>query len=368
MKIFYTFIAFLMLSTILFAQTPITITTADMPSTNDTIRYSLTNNIQGQDPTLTGANYVWDYTALTPNSQRIDTFFSVTSTPVAYQFYFNNNIMYPTHKANYALRGQDFVMPPALPIPLSITNVFNFIKNSSSKYENVGFGSKISGIPSSTRNIPTDVEYVFPLNYTDSNFSSSEYLISIPTLAAYGQSMDRTTTVEGWGQLNTPFGSFNVVKVKSVLMKVDTLFLDTLGFGFTFPRPVEIEYKWLANNMNTPVLTVITTAGVVTTIQYQDSARVVGIEELQAMNGLAVFPNPTKDVVFVTFNSKVSGKLNYVIKDITGNVVSNESSLAYPGKNIIKVSMDKQTFKPGVYFLEFELNNQITSKKIVFSE
>lgn len=351
-----------------YSSAQIIITTVDMPVVNDTIRLSITNNIQGNDPILTGANYVWDYSALTPNSQRIDTFFSVTSTPFAYQFYFNNAILYSAYKASYALKGQDFVMPPIVPIPLSITEVFNFQKNSTSKFENVGFGSKISGIPSSTRNIPIDVEYEFPLNYTDSNFSSSKFLVDIPTVAAYGQSMDRSSVVDGWGSIVLPMGTYNVLRVKSVLTKIDTFYLDTLGIGTNFSRPEEIEYKWLANGMSMPLLKIVTTAGVVTTIEYQDTAIFVGINEHEALNGFNIYPNPTTKNVTLTFNSLSGGNLSYAIKDVTGKTIVTKMVKATSGKNNFIIDFTQQHLSNGIYFVEIQMNDLVLTKKMVFSE
>lgn len=369
MKPINVFAAFFLTANLSIAQTPITISTSDMPSSGDTIRYSITNNIQGQDPVLTGANYAWDYSALTPNSQRIDTFFSVTSTPFAYQLYFNNSFSYPTYKASYALRGPNLVMPAGLPIPISITDVFNYKKNSSAKYENVGFGAKISGFPSSTRNIPIDVEYEFPLNYSDSNFSNSKFLVVIPNLAAYGQAMDRETTVEGWGSLTTPIGTFNVLKVKSVLTKVDTLYLDTLGgIPLTFPRPEEIEYKWLANNMNTPVLKVITTAGVVSSIEYQDTAIFVGIKENEFLNGLNIYPNPTKGIVTINFNAIATGNILYSLKDVAGKTILDEKLNVSHGQNNIIIDFAQHHISNGVYFVELQIKDQVIIQKIIFNE
>lgn len=367
MKNFNFFLAFTFTSLLLHAQSPITITDADMPVVNDTIRYNTTTNIQGQDPTLTGANYTWDYSTLTSNSQRIDTFFSVTSTPFAYQFFFNNSFSYPAYKSNYALRGSDIVAPPTLPIPISITEVFNFKKNSSTKYENVGFGAKISGFPSSTRNIPIDVEYQFPMNYTDNHLSNSAFLVTIPTLAAYGQSMERNSTVDGWGTLITPVGTYNVLKVKSVLTKIDTFYLDSLGLGFTIPRPEEIEYKWLAKGGKTPILKIITTLGVVSSIEYQ-AISTVGINELSIINSVSVFPNPTKEFVQVVFNSKNAGKIVYSIKDINGRFVMNKDFVAHVGKNVFQIDLRKNKLSKGVYFIDLLMNNQLTTQKLIISE
>ena len=367
MKKFNLFLAFTFASLLLHSQTPITINTADMPVVTDTIRYNTTNNIQGLDPTLTGANYTWDYSTLISSTERIDTFFSVTSTPFSYQLYFNNSILYPTYKANYALRGPDLVMPPALPIPLSITEVFNYKKNSTTKYENVGFGAKINGIPSSIRNNPIDVEYEFPMNYTDNHISNSKFLVTIPLLAVYGQVMERNSTVEGWGTLITPVGTYDVLKVKSVLTKIDTFYLDTLGLGSNFPRPEEIEYKWLAKGGSTPILKIVTTLGVVSSIEYQANS-IVGINELSIINEVSVFPNPTKEFVQVVFNSKNAGKLVYSIKDINGRFVMYNDFVAHVGKNVFQMDLSKNKLSNGVYFIELLMNDQLTTQKLIISE
>ncbi|OFY96231.1 MAG: hypothetical protein A3K10_12495 [Bacteroidetes bacterium RIFCSPLOWO2_12_FULL_31_6] len=368
MKTFYIFLAFFLPTTLVKAQTPITITSNDMPIVNDTIRYSSSIPAFSIDLSLTGTNYLWDFSTLTPNSQRIDTFFSVTTTPFAYQFFFNNIISYPAHKASYAIRGQDITFPPVVPIPISFTEVFNFIKNSSTKYENVGFGSKISGFPNSTRKNPIDIEYEFPLNYSDTSYSNSEFSIAIPTLAYYGQTMERENKVDGWGTLKTPSGTFNVLRVKSILTKVDTLFLDTLGFGFLIPRPEEIEYKWLANNMSTPVLKIVTNAGIVTTIEYQDTAVFVGVEELTVINNITIFPNPTKEFVQVIFNAKNAGKLDYSIKDINGRIILKNNFTVNTGKNLFLIDLKSNQLSNGIYFIELLMNDQVITQKIVFSE
>jgi len=104
MKNVLKFVVALFLSNSMYAQ--ISINSNDMPNVNDTFRVSLTANIQGNDPTLAGTNYTWNYASLIPVSQRIDTFYAVSSTPLAYQFYFNNIFLYPNYKASYALRGR----------------------------------------------------------------------------------------------------------------------------------------------------------------------------------------------------------------------------------------------------------------------
>lgn len=345
------------------SKAQITITDLDMPVVNDVITYSLTNDIQGQDPTLTGTNYTWDYSFLQSTSQRSDTFVAVTSTPLAYQFYFNNGILYSSWKASYALKGIDIGIPQ-----VPITDVYNFYKNSSSEYSNVGFGSNINGVPSSTRNIPVDVEYVFPMNYSDTNVSSSEFGVSVPTFGFYGQSLLRTDTVDGWGTLTTPYGTFNCLRVKSILSKIDTTYIDFVGFGTTVARPEEIEYKWLATGMSTPVLKIVTTGGNITNIEYQDSLSTVGVADLKQINSINFFPNPAKDYLSITFNSLKTSSINIEIKDINGKIIGTESYAVTKGKNIVLINLLKYHFTQGIYFIETTINEKKYTEKFIFNE
>ncbi len=351
-------------SNLMLAQ--ITITTADMPLVNDTFRLSETNNIQGLDPVLTGTNYSWDFSTLISTTQRVDTFFSVGSTPLTYQFFFNNFFLYPNHKASYALRGQDVGIPQ-----VSISEVFNYIKNSSSAYDNVGFGSNINGIPSSTQNIPVDREYNFPMNYGASNSSYSEFAISVPTFGHYGQTLDRNDTIDGWGSLILPNGTYDVLRVKSILNKVDTTYLDLLGLGTTIPRPEEIEYKWLADGKGLPLLKVITSGGVVIQIEYQDDPLVVtSIVENNKIGDVTIFPNPTKNHLVIDFEANASGNLRVNLKDILGKeVVVLYTNQISSGKNKVLVDLTRHSIKQGIYFIDFIVDEkQYYTEKIVVVE
>ena len=321
-----------------------------MPSSGDTIRLSQTSDIKNNDPALTGANYSWNYANLVPNAQRVDTFFSVISTPIAYQFFFNNNILYPSHKASFALKGPDIGITQ-----VPITDVFNYVKNSSSAYDNVGFGSNINSIPSSTRNIPVDREYEFPMNYNDNHISNAEYGITVPTFGHYGQSIERIDTVDGWGMLTLPYGTFNCLRVKSILNKIDTTYLDLLSLGTTIPRPEEIEYKWLANGKGLPLLKVITIAGNVTQIEYQDSLRLnVSIADLKNSTKVSIYPNPVENYLNIESKSPLT---SIQLFDITGKLVLESNT------NLNKINLIE--LLSGIYYIKIETEYGFDIQKVV---
>lgn len=347
-----------MLSLISSAQ--ITISNNDMPNVNDIYHISITANLQGNNPALTGTNFLWDYSQLQATIQRSDTFVTVSSTPFAYQYYFNNILLYPNHKANYAIKGNDINFQV-----VNITDVYDFYKNSSSQYTNVGFGSNINGVPSSTQRIPVDVQHVFPLNYNNNNISYSEFLVSIPTVGDYGQSQERIDTVDGWGSLITPFGTFNCLRVKSILNITDTLYTSQFGTGFSFPRPQQIEYKWLAANSGVPVLKITTTSGS-SQIEYQDNLMVGINDNVLPIYHLKIFPNPAKESIVIDFQSLKKEQISISLKDINGKIVKEiYSGDIEKGNNLILLSLSE--FSNGYYFLDMVFTNSTITEKLVIA-
>jgi len=355
-------IIFLLALTILSlsSSAQLTITNNDMPSVNDIYHISITANLQGNNPALTGTNFLWDYSQLQASIQRSDTFVAVSSTPFAYQYYFNNIFLYPNHKADYAIKGNDINFQV-----VNITDVYDFYKNASSQYTNVGFGSNINGVPSSTRRIPVDVQYVFPLNYNNNSVSYSEFLASIPTVGDYGQFQERIDTVDGWGSLITPFGTFNCLRVKSILNITDTLYTSQFGTGFSFPRPQQIEYKWLAVGSGVPVLKITTTAGG-SQIEYQDNLMVGINDNVLPIYQLKVFPNPAKESIVIDFQSLKKEQITINLKDINGKLIKEVySGDIEKGNNHILLSLTE--FSNGLYFLDMNFSDYTITKKLIIA-
>ena len=132
-----------------------------------------TSAVTNFDPNDTGANHSWDYSMLTPLGSDGDTTVAVSATPVLYQFFFNNPILYPNHNADYAIRGQEFDVQV-----LTVNDVFDYYKVDNSSFDNVGFGANINGLPSSIQRLPVDEVYSFPLNYQDSSSGFSSFEIT----------------------------------------------------------------------------------------------------------------------------------------------------------------------------------------------
>lgn len=295
------------------ASAQITIDQSDMPSAGDlSVRW--TSVLATFDDADTGPNHVWDFGSLVPQLETADTAVAVSSTPLLYQFFFNNPFLYPDHDADYAVRGQDFDFQA-----LQLTDVYDYFKRDADGFDNVGFGANINGLPASIQRLPVDHVYELPLDFNNTSSSFSTWQVEVPGLLFFRQEQQRDNTVDGWGTLYLPTDTFQVLRVASVLNRNDSVFVDQFGFGFTLPEPETIEYKWLAEGMDLPVLQVNTVGGQPTTVRFWYDSLSLGTSEVVAAPVPVVFPNPANDLVNVRLPNNQGGGLQVV--DATGRVV-----------------------------------------------
>ncbi|MFN3918272.1 MAG: T9SS type A sorting domain-containing protein [Flavobacteriales bacterium] len=331
----------------------ITIGPSDMPVANDTVVISTAINQWAIDPTVTGQNFSWDYSFLTHINIQLDTFKTVSSFPLGYQFYFNNQIQYPAHKANFGLRGQDINIPGFI----SITNVHDFYKVDNQGYKNVGYGATLQGFPLSVRNIPIDTVYKFPLNYGDVYDSYSESELNIPSLGFYGRKKSVDAEVDGWGEVETPYGVFDCLRIKLIINQVDSIYIDQFSFGISIPRPTETQYHWLTNGQKIPVLQINEIMGQITAIRYKDFPRNVSLDNPSKLV-FNLSPNPSSDFVLVTLPDLQTG--NVELMSLNGQVISRFDLV-----NSNSFRIDLNGINSGFYFVKVSSGNSFGVKKLV---
>lgn len=340
-----------LLSQTTFAQ--ITITSSDMPSVNDIKVVSIGDPNDVTTPDLTGSNYSWDFSMLSAVQQRVDTFLSVSATPFAYQLFFNNQIIYPDNKADYGVPAET----PNLIPQLSLTDVINYYSNQGNVYKQVGFGANINGIPASVRYTPTDTLYQFPLNYGDDASNDSYFELTVPGFGFYGQWLTRIDTVDGWGTVMTPYGTFDVLRVKSTLFKTDTVYVDAISFGTTTQRPTETEYKWLAVGNGIPVLTIAQTNGNTTRVEYLDTMLNLNIVKNDAAL-VSIYPNPTNQFTKITSSVKMNSISVY---DYNGRLISSDNVNDFYYQ--LKISSNLH----GIYLITIETDKDVIVKRLMIT-
>ncbi len=334
----------------------------DMPVVGDTIRLSITNDDNGIDYTLTGADYTWDFSSLTEDEQRVDTFVSVTTTPLLYQVDFNNPLD-TTHKATIAQPQPDITQLPNV----QFTEVFYFFRASDYTYTQVGQGAKVNSIPTPIKYNDPELLYTFPLTYGATDSSQYEYHLQIPSLGYYGESKRRINIVDGWGTLITPFDTFPTIRVFSTSYIHDTIYMDTLGMGFAQDR-TELEYKWLTDTIGLPALNVIKRGGGNNVSLEYKHKYIVGAgtnDYPYTLTFFSFYPNPADISSKIYFALAKPSHVSIDLHDATGRKICNLADKDFPkGFSSVEAGSHIASLSKGMYFVKISFGNNFKTLKI----
>lgn len=345
------------------AGSQITVTQSDFPSGGDTAMISVSDAIM-LDLTTTGANAVWDYSNLHISQQRIDTFFNLSTASFLYQAQFNNGFTEPEYLSDYYSNLVGFDLGGVGGMGVTIEKPVGFVKIGSSKYENVGIGIKLNGyeVPMAMDSI--DIEFELPINYSDSwaDYSYINVDMNPAFNAIFIRHQNRNSIVDGWGQITTKFGTFDVLRVKSLVTVTDSVNID-LGFGstwFELPTPDQIEYTWISNGNKVPILKVVTQdiAGTETPtrVEFKDQQRnLLGVEENDNLNNF-IYPNPANGLVSINLGQNNAGLTIYTI---SGEIV-------YQAQNVNgTITLDAGAWTSGAYIVKVINESGVTTSKLV---
>ncbi len=343
------------------ASAQISVNQNDMPSPGDSVRVSFASGVGSIIYSLSGANYIWDFSSLVANAQQEYRFNSPTALP--FNFLSTLAFLNPS--------------PDSLPVIGNIpSNFTDYFKNGSSGYRQNGLSFEYT--PLTTFTIPvlytsSDYVYRFPLNFGDADTSDGAYAINFPPLPYIGQTIHRESTVDGWGTIITPLDTFSVLRMISYVQKTDTISLDSVT-GFIIPRPLEVQYKWIANGQKIPVLEidcqVIASNEVITNVIYQDNYdstlfQVNVTEILPSLSNATIYPNPTAENCYLNFSSNSLVQVNVSLFDISGREVRVfGKQIAFSGNN--SRVLDLNGISDGVYLIYIDSEiGKVTQKIIV---
>lgn len=331
----------LLLSTVLFSNAQITLIQSDFPVPSLSYVVSHTSTVDSNLYLSSGASQTWDFTGLFPLSQDTVIFESPNSSaiPFTYIAAFNNPLD-PEHKATVAL-SQD--VDNGMPM-LTLSDVYNFYKLTSDCWIQVGMGAGVNSIPMPILWNPTDTILRFPVQYGDQDTAYSAYNMDVPNVGYYGEDRMRVNEVNGYGTLITPYGTFDALKVTSTIFAHDSLYSDSMGFGFAVDR-IEIEYKWFAHGYQMPVLRIVerTGMGAGVTVTYIDSLRNLSLAEIQMQN-ISFYPNPVVNTIKLSLSPDCF--------PLQLNIFNIEGQLVFSQK-IEDNEIDLSALSTGVYMMQF---------------
>jgi PKD repeat protein len=297
----------------------ISITSANMPVSGDTLRFStaLLDTSVLLNYQNNGANQIWNFDSLRVISQGVQRFISSSQTPY-------NSV--PTNRIG--LLFADTISLGGS----SVNDVYNFITSSSTDFS---IDYRAVSVPTGFALFPVlriqdpyidkDEVFQFPLDFGDRDSSTFDFVFNNSLLGVYyGSSGYRINEVDAWGTITTPYGTFNTLRVIT-----DMVSLDTVGFsGQNIAIPSHVRtYQWISNGERVPVMTVngLVIAGtfVPNSVEFRDSVRIV--EPL--LPALALFIADTTSVEVnddLDFNNLSLGSTSFQW-DFTPNTVTYKS-------------------------------------------
>ena len=316
------------------AYSQITIESIDLPQPGQEYYRSTADN-PTIDLTQTGPSQVWDYRNLQRASRDTMVYHTVSQTPIFYQFKFNNPVD-PPYYASEAKHTPDVNLGGFL----DMTDNYTFSKNTSTEWTEIGIGTTVSGAPFPTHYSDIKTKLKLPLNYQDVNTDDYSYIMTIPTFGTQGQDGTQSYVVDGWGIIKTPAGSYQALRVKTELVKSDTIYIDLVNFGLRIPATQTI-YEWYSIAEGYPILTVIEQAGQIISAVFKDDMT-VGINNTMVKGKNVVFPNPVNNVLNLKLNQS---NLQVTILDISGNII-------YQSQDNSPKQIDVSFLSSGIYFVK----------------
>lgn len=354
-----------------YAQTGITITEADFAHGGDTVRMSQAVDA-GYDVTITGANANWDFSSLTATSQSLKNFRGMGTAPAFVLFMFGS-FAPQKYQAEYYIENTTLPIDQVTSfLPVQITDIFGYTRftNAGDSVQSVGlsmtvdFGSGPTSIPFRSDTIET--RYVLPLSFNDTYLSRGYTNIDFNPVynASWIQARQRTSLVDGYGTLTTPYGTFDVIRIKHDISEQDEITIEVPVFGTTtipLDLPLVHEYEWWANGEGEPVLKIVTNEilgnEVITSIEYRDVylGLDAGLEE--EVISFELYPNPSTDVLNIR-SSAAMEQLNII--DISGKTVRTEKMFGQVTAFIQLDSLEK-----GTYLVEILSENGISTATFI---
>lgn len=304
----------------------ITVTSSDFAGADDTVRMSLAT-----DPTIdivsTGANQNWDYSYLSVTDQNLVEYTGMSGVPVLV------NLSYgPFAPVKY--QASYYLPATNLPInqlsnflPITIEDPRSYYRLTSDSMSVVGYTLTIQGNEAPFKADTIEKYYQFPLNYGDTYTGRGVTNVDFNPIynGAWIQKRSRTSEVDGWGSITTPYGTFNAIRIKHTIEEQDSVLVDFMGTSswFELPVPMNYVYEWWTNGEKDAILRVNTrdVAGseVVSGIEFRDNYKsLAAVESLDQNKGIVLYPVPASDQLFV---DGIKDFTSYSIFDENGGLI-----------------------------------------------
>lgn len=340
---------FLVFTNVAFSQ--IILQENDFASPGDTVRMSLTDQTTS-DYVTTGSAFTWDFSNLIANSQILREFTSIGFSPVQFTF----GIGAPQeYQASYFIpeTALDFSQLNGF-LPVTLSDARSYQKSTNDSITKVGYSIKVSGFDVAFKSDTIETKYKFPMNYQQYFTTKGYTFIDLSPAAELKVKQYRnvTSTVDGYGQLILPTGSFNVLRLKREVNEIDSIYQSFFGAPSWFGAPPiqTIEYEWIGQNRKDVLLKIVVNNanGIeqVQSIEYQDVY--LGLDASIDENKFifSAYPNPIVDYINIKSTAPIKEASLFDAKGMKLEVITLFDKT--------ELSIDLRDYSPGFYILNLD--------------
>jgi hypothetical protein len=177
------------------------------------------------------------------------------------------------------------------------------------------------------------------------------------------QNVEQEFMADAWGEMTTPLGTFEVVRLMKMEVTIDSTWMYSMGSGTLVDNnhDTTYTYSFFTNDANVrytlveydydPDLDEITSQ-----VSWLKALPTTSVEEV-SLSSFSIYPNPVKNELTIT-SDEVDA--SYLLIDITGKKVLSGST------DNSETTINVSSLKRGVYFIKFFNNeNYIGTKKLV---
>lgn len=93
---------------------------------------------------------------------------------------------------------------------------------------------------------------------------------------------------------------------------------------------------------------------------------VSSVNNINNNSDISIYPNPTKDLATLNISLESTEKVQITIVDLLGKEISKSEKILSAGNSI--ETIDVANYKNGVYFINLQIGNQLSTKKLIVSK
>jgi len=316
-----------------------------------------------------GADQVWDFTALTFDESFsaegiIETFTDISGSPGAGDPHFEQ----ATHVSRAGFSFSGMVEGEEVDFDFLSYNYIIFNEDSLTDLGSIQVDGDTEEVETTIFNRPGEVNFKFPVNFEDTweyNYESE----MISSFGSFTNNFSVTAEVDGWGQVITSEGSFNVLRItKSEIQTIFGFEIETLTISFVNENGIEIATVTTEEDPESPGefdpestdATVLNSVSSGTTTSNEEFISEVPAQIRLNQN----YPNPFNPSTQITYELASPANVSLDVYSITGEKIMTLVNNRFQQAGSHTVSFEASNLASGVYMYQLKTGSQVFTRKM----